>query len=77
MKFFHRETLGVWGHNGTNTKRIVGSIEGKSHRVLQGAAQKGGGQFYFISAVLRTLFHAATCMGLFHLKTCTPVKGTP
>ena len=48
---------------------------GLSHRVLQGAAQKGA-QFYFIIAVLRTLFSCSE-MSLFSLKTCTPPEGTP
>ena len=46
-----------------------------SHRVLQGAAQRGA-QFYFIFAVLRTLLSCSK-MSLFYLKTCTPLKATP
>ena len=45
-----------------------------SHRVLQGAAQRG--KFTFIIAALPTLFSCSK-MSLFHLKTCTPLKGTP
>ena len=46
-----------------------------SHRVLQAAAQSGA-QFYFVFAVLRTLFSCGR-VSLFHLKTCTPMKATP
>ena len=46
-----------------------------SHRVLQGAAQRGA-QFYFIFAVLRTLFSCSE-MSFVALKTCTPLKATP
>ena len=48
---------------------------GQTHRVLQGAAQRGA-QFYLIWAVLRTLFSCSK-MSLFYLNTCTPVKATP
>ena len=48
------------------------------HRVLQGAAQRGGGggEFYFIFAVLRTRFSRSKT-SLFYLKTCTLMKGAP
>ena len=37
---------------------------------------KGGAQFYFIFAVLQTLF-SCSAMNVFYLQTCTPMKGTP
>ena len=46
-----------------------------SHRVLQGAAQRGA-QFYLILTVLRALFSCSET-SLFSLKTCTPLKATP
>ena len=43
------------------------------HRVLQGAAQRGG-QFYLIFTVLRTF---RIKMSVINLESCTPVKRTP
>ena len=47
-----------------------------SVEVLQGAAQRRGGQFYFVFAVLQTLFSCSKNHP-FDLKTCTPLKATP
>ena len=55
----------------SSKKRVVGLL---SHGVLQGAAHRGGGQYYFIFAVLRALFSYST-MSLFCLETCTRREG--
>ena len=47
---------------------------GRNRRVLHAAHR--GAQFYFMFPVLWT-FSSCNKMSLFHLKTCTPVKGTP
>ena len=54
-------------HDLTPTPNIIECFRGR-HR--------GGRQFFFNFAVLRTLFSCSK-MGLFYLKTCTPLKGTP
>ena len=85
-KFFRTISVGFLTHVTGKKAKVRANISKSScetsyilwryfHRVLQGAAQRGA-QFYFIFAVLRTLFSCSE-KSLFSLKTCTPVQATP
>ena len=75
------EPCGWWGVKSNSREGGRNLYEGNSqefdftHRVLQGAAQRGA-QFYFIFAVLETLLHAAK-WAFSTVKLAPPVKGTP